>query len=228
LPTFAEAVPGILTEEHGTARLTDAGAANLIATVLGRGINTAAAYAASKRLLRYFGSASAMAGASFEEVRRHGGLSERQASLLVAALTLGRQVSSSPLYPGQQFSNSRDLFERYRARFFAASKEYFLSLHLNSKNRLIREVLVSIGSLTCSVVHPREVFAPAVRDSSAALIFLHNHPSGDPQPSREDRDCTQRLLKAGKIIGIRILDHVIMGHDDYFSFADSGLLREME
>jgi DNA repair protein RadC len=228
LHTFAEAVPGISVEEQGSARLTDAGAVNLIATVLGRGCNTAAAYAASKRLLRYFGSASAMAGASFEEVRRHGRLSERQASLLVAALTLGRQVSSSPLHPGQQFSNSRDLFERYRARFFAASKEYFLSLHLNSKNRLIREVLVSIGSLTCSVVHPREVFAPAVRDSSAALIFLHNHPSGDPQPSREDRDCTQRLLKAGKIIGIRILDHVIMGHDDYFSFADSGLLREME
>ena len=226
--TFAEAVPGIAAEEQGGVRLTDAGAANLIATVLGRGCNTAAAYAASKRLLRYFGSPSAMAGASFEEVRRHGGLSERQASLLIAALTLGRQVSSSPLYPGQQFSNSRDLFERYRARFFAASKEYFLSLHLNSKNRLIREVLVSIGSLTCSVVHPREVFAPAVRDSSAALIFLHNHPSGDPQPSHEDRDCTQRLLKAGKIIGIRILDHVIMGHDDYFSFADSGLLREME
>lgn len=228
MQAFAETIPGIPIEEHGTARPTDGGEASLIAIVLGRGCNSAAAYAASKRLLRYFGSASAMALASCEEVRRHGGLSSRQASLLVAALTLGRQVSSSPLCPGQQFSSSRDLFERYRARFSAASKEYFLSLHLNSKNRLIREVLVSIGSLTCSVVHPREVFAPAVRDSSAALIFLHNHPSGDPQPSREDRDCTQRLLRAGKIIGIRILDHVIMGHDDYFSFADSGLLREME
>ncbi|NWG14445.1 MAG: DNA repair protein RadC [Acidobacteria bacterium] len=133
-----------------------------------------------------------------------------------------------PLRPGQQFANSRDLFDRYRVRFLAASKEYFLSLHLNSKNRLIREVLVSVGSLTCSVVHPREVFSQAVRDSSASLIFLHNHPSGDPQPSREDRECTARLLKAGKIIGIRVLDHVILGHDDYFSFADAGLLHEVD
>jgi DNA repair protein RadC len=228
LPTFAEAALETSLEERDLVRAADSGITTLIATVLGRGTSNAAAVAASERLLRYFGSASALAYSSCEEVRRHGGVSDRQASLLVAALALGRQLSSSPLRPGQQFSNSKDLFERYRARFFAASKEYFLSLHLNSKNRLIREVLVSIGSLTCSVVHPREVFAPAVRDSSAALIFLHNHPSGDPQPSREDRDCTQRLLKAGRIIGIRILDHVILGHDDYFSFADSGLLREME
>jgi len=223
LPTFAEAALETSLEERDLVRATDSGITTLIATVLGRGTSNAAAVAASERLLKYFGSASALAYSSCEEVRRHGGVSDRQASLLVAALALGRQLSSSPLRPGQQFSNSKDLFERYRARFFTASKEYFLSLHLNSKNRLIREVLVSIGSLTCSVVHPREVFAPAVRDSSAALIFLHNHPSGDPQPSREDRDCTQRLLKAGRIIGIRILDH-----DDYFSFADSGLLREME
>jgi DNA repair protein RadC len=228
LPTFAEAALGISLEEHDTVRPADEGTAALIAAVLGRGGSSASTCAASERLLRYFGSAAAIARASCEEIRRHGGVSDRQASLLVAALALGRQLWTSPLRPGQQFSNSRDLFERYRARFLAASKEYFVSLQLNSKNRLIREVLVSIGSLTCSVVHPREVFAPAVRDSSAALLFMHNHPSGDPQPSREDRECTQRLLKAGKIIGIRILDHVILGHDDYFSFADSGLLRELE
>jgi DNA repair protein RadC len=228
LPTFAEAALGISLEGEGTVRPADEGIAGLVAAVLGRGGPSASTIAASERLLRYFGSAAAIAQASCEEIRRHGGVSDRQASVLFAAMALGRQLWSSPLRPGQQFSNSRDLFERYRARFLAASKEYFLSLHLNSKNRLIREVLVSIGSLTCSVVHPREVFAPAVRDSSAALLFLHNHPSGDPQPSREDRDCTQRLLKAGKIIGIRILDHVILGHEDYFSFADSGLLREME
>jgi len=101
-----------------------------------------------------------------------------------------------------------------------------MSLHLNSKNQLIREVLVSVGSLSTSVVHPREVFSPAVRDSTAALIFLHNHPSGDPAPSREDLDCTQRLCRAGKILGIRVLDHIILGHDDYFSFADAGQLQD--
>ena len=74
-------------------------------------------------------------------------------------------------------------------------------------------------------MHPREVFAPAVRDSTAALIFMHNHPSGDPAPSREDKDCTQRLSHAGQILGIRVLDHIVLGHNDYYSFADAGLLN---
>ncbi len=200
----------------------------LIATVLGRGHSSAAAEASARRLLRHFQSASAMTQATLEEIRLGGKLSCRQAAALSAALSLGRRLCSAPLRAGQRFSNSRDLYQRYRAQFFSATKEYFLSLHLNSKNQLIREALISIGSLSTSVVHPREVFAPAVRDSSAALIFLHNHPSGDPAPSREDRECTQRLVRAGKILGIRVLDHVVLGHEDYFSFADAGLLQDQE
>jgi DNA repair protein RadC len=198
----------------------------LLSTILGHGRNSAAAEACSRRLLRHFGTPGALTMASLEEIRQEGKVSSRQAAALCAALSLGRQLCSTPLKAGQRFSNSRDLFLRYRAQFFAANREYFLSLHLNSKNQLIREVLVSIGSLSTSVVHPREVFSAAVRDSSAALIFLHNHPSGDPVPSREDRECTQRLVRAGRILGIRILDHIILGHDDYFSFADAGQLQE--
>lgn len=199
----------------------------LIATVLGHGRNSSAAEASARRLLRYFGTAHALIPASLEEIRLCGKVSIRQATALQAALALGRQLWSAPLKAGQRFSNSRDLFLRYRAQFYAANREFFLSLHLNSKNQLIREVLVSVGSLSTSVVHPREVFSAAVRDSSAALIFLHNHPSGDPAPSREDHDCTQRLVRAGKILGIRILDHIILGHDDYFSFADAGQLQDI-
>jgi DNA repair protein RadC len=198
----------------------------LLATILGRGSSSAAAEASSRRLLRHFGSPGALTMATIEEIRHGGKVSSRQASTLRAALSLGRQLCSAPLKAGQRFSNSRDLFLRYRAQFFAANREVFLSLHLNSKNQLIREVLVSIGSLNTSVVHPREVFSAAVRDSSAALIFLHNHPSGDPAPSREDRECTQRLYRAGKILGIRVLDHIILGHEDYFSFADAGQLED--
>lgn len=204
------------------------GVADLLATVVGQGRASAASAAAARRLLRHFGDPGSLTQASQEEIRRRGGISRRQAAALSAALTLGRRICSSPLQVGQRFANSRDLFERYKARFFAASKEYFLSLHLNSKNQLIREVLISIGSLSTSVVHPREVFAPAVRDSTAAVIFIHNHPSGDPAPSREDRECTQRLLQAGRILGIRVLDHVVLGHEDYFSFADAGLLQVSE
>ena len=199
---------------------------DLLSHVLSHGNGSESARRASGRLLNYFGSVQDLAHATLEEIRRAGKISEQQAEFVFCALELGKQVCSIPLKPGERFSNSRELFQRYRARFFAAQKEHFFSLHLNSKNQLIREVLISIGSLSTSVVHPREVFAPAVRDSSAALIFLHNHPSGDPAPSREDKECTQRLIHAGQILGIRVLDHIVMGHSDYFSFADAGLLND--
>jgi DNA repair protein RadC len=198
---------------------------NLLSSVLSHGGSSQSSIAASRRLLRYFGSAHGLARATLEEIRHAGKISGRQAASLYCALQLGRQVCSIPLRAGERFSNSGELYRRYRALFFSASKEHFFSLHLNSKNQLIREVLISIGSLSTSVVHPREVFAPAVRDSTAALIFMHNHPSGDPSPSREDRDCTQRLLHAGQILGIRVLDHIVLGHDDYYSFADAGCLN---
>jgi DNA repair protein RadC len=97
-------------------------------------------------------------------------------------------------------------------------------LLLDRKNRIMREVMISQGSLTASVVHPREVFNPAIRDSAAAVICVHNHPSGDPQPSQEDRALTARLVEAGRLLGIQVLDHVIVGRDTYMSFADEGLL----
>jgi DNA repair protein RadC len=216
-----------LSEPQTTLSSDVDGTLTLLSTILGRGRNSAAADASSRRLLRHFGSAGALTMATIEEIRHGGRVSSLQASTLRAALSLGRVLCSAPLKAGQRFSNSRDLFLRYRAQFFAVNREVFLSLHLNTKNQLIREVLVSIGSLSTSVVHPREVFSAAVRDSSAALIFLHNHPSGDPAPSREDRECTQRLCRAGKILGIRVLDHIILGHEDYFSFADSGQMEDL-
>lgn len=199
---------------------------DLLSFVLSRRNGSPSALKASGRLMEYFGSAQDLAHASLEEIRRAGRISVRQAESVFYALQLGKQVCSIPLKAGERFSNSRDLYQRYRARFFAAQKEHFFSLHLNSKNQLIREVLISIGSLSTSVVHPREVFAPAIRDSSAALIFMHNHPSGDPAPSREDRECTERLMHGGRILGIRVLDHIVMGHHDYYSFADAGVLND--
>ena len=199
---------------------------DILSNVIAHGSASQATVAAAKRLLQYFGSAQSLALATIEEIRHVGKVSSKQAASLYYALQLGRQACSIPLRAGERFSNSRELYQRYRARFFSVNKEHFFSLHLNSKNQLIREVLVSIGSLSTSVVHPREVFAPAVRDSTAALIFLHNHPSGDPAPSKEDRDCTHRLIHAGNILGIRVLDHIVLGYDDYYSFADAGLLND--
>ena len=127
-------------------------------------------------------------------------------------------------YP--RFQNSRDLFENFREELSTLDREHFFMITLDSKNRTIGYHTISIGSLSSSVVHPREVFKSALLASAAAVIFLHNHPSGDPAPSLEDRECTNRLTQAAKILGIRVLDHVIFGEMDYFSFADSGILAD--
>ena len=199
-------------------------ALGLLAAVIAHSANSSASMAAAQRLIKHFGSAQGLAYASKEEMKAIGKITDKQATALHFALELGREVCSNPLRAGEKFSSSRELYHRYKARFFSARREYFFSLHLNSKNQLIREVLISVGSLNISVVHPREVFSFAVRDSASALILLHNHPSGDPTPSREDHDCTKRLVNAGKIMGIRILDHIIIGHDEYYSFADASQL----
>jgi len=102
--------------------------------------------------------------------------------------------------------------------------ECFLAASLSQKNALIDLHLISMGSLTGALVHPREVFRPILLDAGAAVTFLHNHPSGDPAPSRDDREITARLVEAARIIGIRVLDHVVIGHNRYFSFAEEGLL----
>jgi len=199
---------------------------SLISSVIGRGQGSTAATSAAHRILRHFGSMQEIALATKEELKTAGGISETQAEYILSAIALGCEITGQPLRAGERFSSSHELYERYKARFFTARREYFYSLQLNSKNQLIREVLISVGSLNVSVVHPREVFSAAVRDSTSALILMHNHPSGDPAPSREDRDCTKRLVQAGKILGIRVLDHIIIGHDGYYSFADAGQIDE--
>jgi len=125
-------------------------------------------------------------------------------------------------YP--QFQNSRELFNCFREELSALDREHFFLITLDSKNRTIGYHTVSIGSLSTSIVHPREVWKSALLDSAAAVVFIHNHPSGDPAPSREDRDCTNRLVEGSKILGVRVLDHIVFGENDYYSFADAGLL----
>jgi DNA repair protein RadC len=125
------------------------------------------------------------------------------------------------------FSNSRQAFEFAREQLFAdVDREQFWAMMLDSKNRLIGVNMVSQGSLNSSIVTPMCVFKAAIIANCPAIICTHNHPSSDPAPSHEDRDCTARLVKAGEILGIRVLDHIICGAAGYFSFADAGCLQE--
>ncbi len=129
-------------------------------------------------------------------------------------------------FESKRFTNSRDVFNAFRQEMMTYDREHFVAVMLDAKNGIIGVHEVSIGSLSTSVVHPREVYKAAVAASAAGIMFLHNHPSGDPVPSREDRDCTKRLFEAGKVLGIRVLDHIVVGENDYFSFADAGLIEQ--
>jgi DNA repair protein RadC len=133
--------------------------------------------------------------------------------------------SDVPLDDCKPYRNSRDIFEGFRD-LIQEPVEVFRVLLLDSKNRPLHIETVSRGSLSTSIVHPREALWSAVYHRAAAFICVHNHPSGDPAPSKEDRECTQRLFRASKILGIRMLDHIVIGQTDYFSFADAGLLTE--
>jgi DNA repair protein RadC len=121
-------------------------------------------------------------------------------------------------------SDSRSMFEAMRPLFEGLDREQFAVCCLDAKHAIIGVNIVSTGSLTLSIVHPREVFKLAVLLNAAALIFVHNHPSGDPTPSAEDRSLTKRLKDAGELLGISVLDHVVLGEGRYYSFADQGVL----
>ncbi len=139
-------------------------------------------------------------------------------------------VKDSPVIPaeiqpfvGIQFRCSGDIYRAFK-ELATMPVESFLVVHLDSKNRMVGMTTCSIGSMTSSLVHPRDIFRPAIANMTAGLIFIHNHPSGDPAPSDEDLDITRRLCEVGKLIGIRCLDHIVIGSGRYFSFADQGLI----
>ncbi len=139
-------------------------------------------------------------------------------------------VKDAPVIPaeiqpfvGIQFRCSGDIYRAFK-QLATMPVESFLVVHLDSKNRMVGMTTCSIGSMTSSLVHPRDIFRPAIANMTAGLIFIHNHPSGDPAPSDEDIQITKRLCEVGKLIGIKCLDHIIIGQGRYYSFADQGLI----
>lgn len=139
-----------------------------------------------------------------------------------AAVELARRALSVPVHRPEPFRSGADVFGRYRYQFADAPVEVFLSVLLDVKHRPLREDRVSSGILDGSLIHPREVFAAAVRERAAAVILVHNHPSGDPSPSEQDREVTRRLRSAGGILGIPVIDHVILGDGAFYSFREEG------
>ncbi|HMZ52347.1 MAG TPA: DNA repair protein RadC, partial [Candidatus Sumerlaeota bacterium] len=179
----------------------------------------------ASKILRTAGSLDRLAHMSIGELTRMEGLGPVKAVTIQAALELARRLGASQPQPEEPpVTGSRDVFERLKPYFLNRRKEQFVVLLLNAKRRITRQIVVTEGILNQSLVHPREAFQEAIKDSASAVIFVHNHPSGDSRPSRDDMAITHRLTQTGAIIGIPVLDHVIMGGDNYYSFADSGTL----
>ncbi|HEU4686333.1 MAG TPA: DNA repair protein RadC [Nitrospira sp.] len=207
---------------RGAPALTDA---QLLAILLRVGRRRSSAVDVGRDILDRVGGLNGLAHCGLDELCAVPGVGEAKAAQLKAALELGKRALAAPLSKGTRIASSRDLFEHFHSALRDLRHEIFKVVLLDAKHAILRETTVSVGSLTLSVVHPREVFSLAVKESAAAVIFLHNHPSGDPTPSREDRLLTARLVTAGEVLGIRVLDHLIIGDGRYTSFADEGWLQ---
>lgn len=183
----------------------------------------------ASEILDRCGSLRGLASMTPSQLEAEAGLGPRDALRILAALALTRRFAAQALEPGRAFRCARDVFEHYRLRFRDRRRERFVVVLLDGKHRVIRDETVSVGSLSASLVHPREVFRPAVRHAAAAIVLVHNHPSGDPGPSGEDLDVTRRLARAGDLLGIPVLDHVVIGDGDFSSLRheiDEAVSRE--
>ena len=199
-------------------------AQEILALILGRGIAGESVMVTAQRLLSHFGNLKGIANASVEELSQVKGIGIAKASQIKAAFELANRLEgytetgSKPLV-----KTPDDVADLVRGKLKGKKREHFLALLLNTRNQLIKVSEISVGSLDTSIVHPREVFKEAISASAASVILVHNHPSGDPTASEDDIQLTQRLVEAGEVIGIDVLDHLIIGDKNYLSLKREGL-----
>src|SRR5574342_396494 len=194
----------------------------LVAILLRTGTSQESVLHLSNRHLSHFEGLRMLKAASLEEITSIKGIGKAKAIQLLAAVELGRRISNIAYDDRYVIRSPEDgaNFVMNDMRFL--SQEHFVCLYLNTKNQVIHKQTIFIGSLNASIVHPREVFREALKRSAASIIAAHNHPSGDPAPSREDIEVTKRLVECGKIIGIEVLDHIIIGDQKYVSLKEKG------
>ena len=176
----------------------------------------------ARQLLAHVGGYPNLTRASMRDLVVAEGVGPATARRFQAAIEAGRRALTHPLERGDLVHSSRQVIERFTPLLVDLEQEVFSVVLLDTKHRVIEAVEISRGSLDATIVHPRECFRPAIRAGAAAVIALHNHPSGDPSPSAEDRAITRRLLAVGELVGIELLDHVIVARDGGYSFRDAG------
>lgn len=204
----------------GERHLNDA---EVLAVVLGQGTRKMNALELAQTLLFVHGGLRNIQEASLEELAKQRGIGPAKAASIKAAVELGKRIALDTRNKAP-IKSPEDVQNIVREQMRYLDREHFRVLYLDRKGGLICMEDVSIGGLHSSLVHPREVFKTAVKRSAASLILVHNHPSGDPTPSQEDIEVTQRLAEAGHLMGIEVLDHVIIGEKDYTSLKSKGVL----
>ncbi len=204
----------------GSTNLSDP---ELLALILGTGRSGEDVGSLAIRIVRDSGGLWALARMSVVELARIAGIGPAKAARLAAAFELGSRSLMRPDLGMEPLSNSEVVFQRYGRRLMASPIERFMVVCVDAKNRARAEREVARGGRTSCQVDPAEVFRVLVSESASGAIFIHNHPSGDPDPSRHDLELTQRLVSAGSLFDIRILDHVIVGSGRYASLRDAGL-----
>ena len=207
---------------NGAAVLTDA---ELIAILLRTGTAEKSAIDIASEMTADGGLYKRLAGITrLNELTNIKGLGQAKAATVLAALEIGRRIASAKPIEKIHLSCPQDVADFLMPRLRYAAKEQFVVILLNNKNKVIGTEVVSEGSLSSSIVHPREVYAPAILHHAAAIMVAHNHPSGDPKPSTEDIEVTRMLARSGKVLGIPMIDHVIIGDGNYYSFLENEAL----
>jgi DNA repair protein RadC len=201
----------------GPEHLTDA---ELLAIVLGTGARGASVVQVAEAVLRGCGGLAGLALAAELELRDHVGVGPVRAAVVQAALELGRRATAARPSRGQRLAGASDVWTYFRSRLAPLRIEEFWGVALDVRHRVQAELCLARGSLTGVEVHPRDVFRPLIRVAAAAVIFCHNHPSGDPSPSHQDVELTARLRDVGELVGIPVVDHVVVGWEGYVSLAE--------
>nr|WP_319005005.1 DNA repair protein RadC [Mesobacillus jeotgali] len=194
----------------------------LLALLLGTGSREESVLQLANRMLAQFEGLGLLKDATLEELTQIKGIGKAKAIHVLAAVEIGRRIANHTLDERYVIRSPEDGAKYLMNDMRFLTQEHFVCLYLNTKNQVIHRQTIFIGSLNASIVHPREVYKEAVRRSAASVICVHNHPSGDPTPSREDIEVTKRLAESGKIVGIELLDHLIIGENKYVSLKEKG------
>lgn len=228
VPPYHARLRELPAEERPRERLITYGAdalstAELLAVLLRTGSEQSSAVGLAEHLLAHFGNLRGVANATIEELACVHGIGPAKAAQIKAAIEFGRRLIAASPEERPKIRSPRDIYNLLGPSLRDEKREHFIALLLDTKNGVLRSRTVSVGDLSSSIVHPREVFAEAIRHGAASLIVAHNHPSGDPTPSPEDIAVTRRLAEAGELLGIELLDHIVLGDNRWTSLKEKGL-----